>query len=375
MAKREAYAGTITKVKDKDLFMGRIQLGFKPDGKPNRKTVYGKTKAEVSEKLRVLAYQFGVGACYDPSTMTIKEWMEFWIENFKKLNLKPKTLEVYKQVITCHVVPNIGHITLKNLSTMHLQRLVNERYQSGLSTGSIRKMHNIINSSLEQALQNDMIPKNPAKSVKLPAHTQKAIKYFTEDEQKRFFEEAKVDNLYPLFALAAHTGLRLGELLALNWGDIDFIKATVSITKNAITVEDFENDSGKKNVTMIQDTPKTRSSIRIVPLSETATQVLKAHRQSSNNILIFCTKYGNILNPSNIRRSFHRILENAGIEKCSFHTLRHTFATRLFENGISAKIVSEFLGHSKVSHTLDIYTHCTPSVKSDAIKTLDICGL
>lgn len=375
MAKREAYAGTITKVKDKDLYMGRIQLGFKPDGKPNRKTVYGKTKAETAEKLRVLAYQFGVGACYDPSTMTIKEWMDFWIENFKKLNLKPKTLEVYKQVIACHIVPNIGHITLKNLTTMHLQRLINEKYQSGLSTGSIRKMHNIISSSLEQALQNDMIPKNPAKSVKLPAHTQKTIKFFTECEQERFFKEAMADNLYPLFVLATHTGLRLGELLALNWGDIDFKNGTVSVTKNSITVEDFEGETGKKNITKIQSTPKTRSSIRKVPLSETATQVLKSHKQKSSTLLVFCTKNGTLLNARNVERSFYRIVEKAGIEKCSFHTLRHTFATRLFEKGVSAKIVSELLGHSKVSHTLDIYTHCTPSIKNDAVKTLDICGL
>lgn len=364
MAKREAYAGTITKVKDRDLFMGRIQLGFKPDGNPNRKTIYAKTKAEVAEKLRALAYQFGIGACYDPSTMTIKEWMKFWLDNFKKLNLKPKTLEVYKQVIDCHVIPNIGHITLKNLSAMHLQRLVNEKFQGGLSTGSIRKMHNIISSSLDQAVQNDMIPKNPAKSVKLPTHTQKAIKYFSEGEQKRFFEAARKDDLYPLFVLAAYTGLRLGELLALNWGDIDFKNGTVSVNKDAITVEDFENESGKKNVTIIQDTPKTKSSIRKVPLTETATQVLKAHKQSSSNILVFCTKNGTILNSSNVRRSFHRILEDAGVEKCSFHTLRHTFATRLFENSVPAKIVSEFLGHSKVSHTLDIYTHCTETLNA-----------
>lgn len=375
MAKREAYAGTISKVKGKDLYMGRIQLGFKPDGKPNRKAVYAKTKAETAEKLRMLAYQFGVGACYDPSTMTIKEWLKFWIENFKKLNLKPKTFEVYKQVIDCHIVPSIGHVTLKALTTMHLQRLVNEKFQSGLSTGSIRKMHNIISSTLNQALQNDMIPKNPAKSVKLPTHSQKPIKFFTESEQKRFFEEAKEDTLYPLFVLAAHTGLRIGELLALNWGDIDFKNGTVSVTKNAITVEDLDGISGKKNVTLIQDTPKTRSSIRTVPLSDMATQVLKAHRQKSSALLVFCTKKATLLNSRNVERSFYRIVEKAGIEKCSFHTLRHTFATRLFEKGIPAKIVSEFLGHSKVSHTLDIYTHCTPSIKSEAIKVLDMCGL
>ena len=193
--------------------------------------------------------------------MTIKEWLSFWIENFKKLNLKPKTLEVYKQMIDCHIVPSIGHITLKALTTMHLQRMVNEKFQSGLSTGSIRKMHNIISSALDQALQNDMIPKNPSKPVKLPTHTQMSIKFFTESEQKRFFEQAKGDTLYPLFILAAHTGLRIGEILALTWGDIDFINRTVSVTKNVITVEDFEHETDKMNVTIIQNTPKTRASI------------------------------------------------------------------------------------------------------------------
>ena len=100
---------------------------------------------------------------------------------------------------------------------------------------------------------------------------------------------------------------------------------------------------------------KTRSSIRAVPLSEMATQVLKAHKQKSNAMLVFCTKKAILLKSRNVERSFYRIVEKAGIEKCSFHTLRHTFATRLFEKGIAAKIVSEFLGHSKVAHTLDIY--------------------
>lgn len=375
MAKREDYAGTISKVKGKDLYMGRVQLGYKPDGTPNRKTVYGKTKAEAGEKLRTLAFQFGAGRCYDPSKMTVKEWLAFWIENFKRLSLKPKTFEVYKQMIDCHIVPKIGHVTLKDLNALHLQRLINEKFEDGMASASVRKMHNIISSSLNQALTNDMIPKNPAKAVTLPTLSQKEIKYFTEDEQKRFFEAVKGDTLYPLFVLAAHSGLRIGELLALNWGDIDFKKGTVSVTKNSITVEDFEGESGKKNITKIQDTPKTKSSIRKVPLSDTATQVLKNHKQKSNTLLVFCTKKGTLLNARNVERSFYRIVEKAGIEKCSFHTLRHTFATRLFEKGTPAKIVSEFLGHSKVAHTLDIYTHCTQSIKADAIKVLDICGL
>lgn len=371
MAKRDSHSGTISKVKGKDLYMGRIQLGYRPNGKPNRKSVYGKTKAEVTEKLRALAFKFGVGECYDPSTMTIREWLELWIENFKKLNIKPKTLEVYKQVIRCHIVPNIGHITLKNLNAMHLQRLINEKYQGGMASASIRKMHNIINAALNQAQTNDMIPKNPAKAIKLPTLTQKSIRALTENEQKRFLEVAKMDELFALFVLAVYTGLRLGELTALNWGDIDFKNGTVSVTKDAITVKDFDNESGKRNITKIQNSPKTRASIRKVPLSETALRMLKVHREKSNNILVFSTKNGAILNPSNIRRSFHRLLLEAGIDRCSFHALRHTFATRLFEKGVSPKIISEFLGHSKVSHTLDIYTHCTPFVKSEAIKVLD----
>jgi integrase len=255
---------------------------------------------------------------------------------------------------------------------MNIQKLVNDKYKSGLSTASIRKMFNIINQSLSHAVNGNMITKNPAEPVHLPKHTQKQIKVFTQEEQNRFLECSKGDALHELFILALDTGIRLGELLALTWDDVDFDNETIHVNKNLITVKDFYNTAESNNILIIQDTPKTKASIRKVPLTKRSLELLKKMNPDQSAIgSIFRTKTKNFISPRNAERSFCRIAAKAGISKCNFHTARHSYATRLFELGIPAKVVSELLGHSKVSHTLDIYTHVIPVIKNEAIRTLD----
>lgn len=371
MAKRGNGEGTITQVKP-NLWMGRIVLGRKADGSPNRKSVYGNTKKEVIEKLRAMAIDFGNGISFDSTVMTMKEWLVFWLENFKKLSLKPKTYEVYERFILQHITPSLGHISIKDINTMNIQKLVNDKYKAGLSTASIRKMFNIINQSLSHAVKGNMITRNPAESVHLPKHTQKQIKVFTQEEQNRFLECSKGDTLHGLFVLALDTGIRLGELLALTWNDVDFDNETIQVNKNLITVKDFDNTAESKNILMLQDAPKTKASIRKVPLTKRSLALLKEMNPGQTATgLIFRTKTKNFISPRNVERSFCRIAAKAGISKCNFHTARHSYATRLFELGIPAKVVSELLGHSKVSHTLDIYTHVIPVIKNEAIRALD----
>lgn len=233
-------------------------------------------------------------------------------------------------------------------------------------------MYNIINQALSHAVKGNMITRNPAESVYLPKHTQKQIKVFTQEEQNRFLECSKEDALHGLFLLALDTGIRLGELLALTWNDVDFDSENIQINKNLITVKYFDNTAESKNILMLQDSPKTKASIRKVPLTKRSLALLKEmNPDQSETGLIFRTKTKNFISPRNAERSFCRIASKAGISKCNFHTARHSYATRLFELGIPAKIVSELLGHSKVSHTLDIYTHVIPVIKNEAIRCLD----
>ena len=230
----------------------------------------------------------------------------------------------------------------------------------------------ILNSALEKACLNELILKNPCNGVELPALTQKEIKAFTQEEETKFLEASKDDKLYSLFLLGLDSGARLGELLALTWSDVNLDKGEISISKNLIYVKDFEDESENNNILKVQDSPKSKSSIRKVPLTQRCLKMLKELKGRTNSIYVFCTKTGNFISPRNANRSFYRLVHKAGIKKCSFHTLRHTFATKLFNAGVPINAVSNLLGHAKTSTTLDIYVSLLPSLKKDAIKALDL---
>jgi len=164
----------------------------------------------------------------------------------------------------------------------------------------------------------------------------------------------------------------MNELLALTWDDIDLKNGTVSINKTLSFVKNRKDTTGNKYI-LIVTKPKTKASIRKIPLTPRLHKLMAEMKLKSKNTsnLVFPSKTGGYIDPSNFQRAFHSVVEKAGIEKCSCHILRHTFATRCFEKGIPAKIVSKWLGHSRVGHTLDIYTHIMPDVEKEAILLLE----
>jgi integrase len=196
MAKRrENGEGSITRLENGS-FMGRICLGYKEDGKPNRKSVYGKTKSEVVKKLQELSLSKANGI-KDPSSMTLGTWIMFWLENYKKLKLKPKTYEIYEIQLRHSIIPLLGNIPLKDLNSLQIQKYINDKSKT-LASATIRKQYNILNSSLEKAVANEMITKNPCKNVELPVLVQRDIKAFTFEEENKFIETSKNDILHTL---------------------------------------------------------------------------------------------------------------------------------------------------------------------------------
>ena len=372
--KRGNGEGSIMKL-DNGSWMGKIMIGRKPDGTANRKSIYGKTRKEVSDKLIALANDVNSGSYIEPSKLSLGDWLNNWLKQYKSINLKPKTYDTYETQANYNIIPAIGDIALKDLKTDDIQRYYNSKFNSGkgLSSATIRKHHNILSGALNQAVESGFIQKNPAKGAELPTLKQKEIKVFTLDEQMLFFQVAKDFSLLNAFIVNVDTGLRMGELLALTWDDIDFENELVNVNKNIIFVKDREGKTGNENMLIVQDSPKTKASTRKVPLTQRSLSLLESLRQTQQkkSDIIFCSNKGTYVSPRNYERAFLRVVEKAGIEKCNAHTLRHTYATRLFECGVDAKVVSEFLGHSKVSHTLDIYTHVLPNVKKRAVQVLD----
>lgn len=363
--------GSITKRKDGS-WMGRLMVGRKSDGKPNIKCIYGKTRKEVQEKLIALANSVNVGTYVEPSKLMLLTWLENWLKEYKSIDLKPKTYDSYDQIINTSINPIIGETLIKDLKPDHIQKLISIlTNEKKLSPSTIKRIYSILNSALKQAVINELIYKNPAEFVSLPKQNPKLVEAFTLEEQSIFLEVAKESRLYPAFVINIDTGLRRGELLALTWDDIDFNVGEITISRNIVNAK---NRANSKYEIVVQDTTKTKSGLRKVPLTQRSMLLLKELklRQQKLSNIVFCSEAGTHIDPRNYNRTFTKIIKKSGLKNFSPHVLRHTFATRLFEQNVKSKTVSELLGHSNISITLNTYTHVMPDTKSEAVKALDL---
>ncbi|NLS45719.1 MAG: tyrosine-type recombinase/integrase [Firmicutes bacterium] len=376
--RRSPGEGSITQRKD-GRFQGSVLLGYDPKtGKPKRKYVYGKTKKEVREKTNKLAVKVQAGTYREPSLITIEEWFISWLNDYMKISLRPTTWDNYKCQVEGHIIPALGRLKLSKLQTRHIQRLYNEKLKSGrldskpggLSPKSIRLMHTVIHSCLEQARKEGIIMINPASAVKLPKNKQRKIRYLDSEEIKIFLKAAQGSKHFAAFFLALNTGMRRGEILGLRWQDIDFKEETLTVKYGLVRV-------GGKGLVLQE--PKTRLSNRTIGLSPTVIRVLKEHRKEQNEAklslgraynkdldLVFPNEIGEPTCPRAFTRVFERLLKRAGIRKACFHDLRHTFATMALEQGVNVKTVQEALGHHSAAFTMDVYASTTDKMKREA---------
>lgn len=373
MAKRGNGEGSIVKRKD-GRWQGSITTGRNTNGKIVRKTVYGKTRKEVQEKLSIISGKLYSKTYIEPSALELKSWLNTWLLNYKSISLKPVTYDLYDSLINTVIAPKIGHYKLKDIKPIHIQTLYNALYNDGegYSTSTIQKVNAILKPAFEMAIRNELVEKNPVCGVQMPKHKEKQVRALTIEEEAKFLRVAQKNQYYTAFVVLLDTGLRCGELLALTWEDIDLKYGTLQVSKNLVAAKDRKENDEKYKV-IIQETPKTSKSVRTIPLTSrvlTLLKELKIKQQSKTNI-VFCTKNYTYLHPRNFRRSFQRLLKNAGIEKLGLHVCRHTFATRLFERGANPKTVSTLLGHANVGITLDIYTHVQPNQMKETIKLLE----
>ena len=208
------------------------------------------------------------------------------------------------------------------------------------------------------------------------------ITFFTPEEQEAFINSLDKNKNRMLFILALGSGLRLGELMALKWDNIDMINNTLSVT-NAISRISKVGKDGTRVWSILEHAPKTKSSIRTIPLPTNIIKELKKYKSEQDkkilkygdlfqkNNLVFCTDLGGYLDTRNLTRSYARALSKAGIEHKKFHSMRHTYATRLFENNVPVKTVQALMGHSDIATTMNIYTHVTPQQMTDEVQKLN----
>ena len=346
--------------------------------------MYGKTQKSVKEKLKELENYEEPKA----QTTTLLGWMLEWMEQYKKNVLKITTYENYLGYIRTHVQgSDIADIPLEKLSTSALQKFYNMKLKGTaqrkqLSRRTVEYLHTIIGSALEQAYKNEMIAKNVNEFTVLPKKEEKEIEPLTIEDLEKVLRVAKETDLYSLILLEVFTGMRKGEILGLQWENVDLEKKVLWVRKNLCRVENNDEEDGRKTKLILLE-PKTKKSIREIPLSEEAVKVLKIHKRKQNeqkmlyrdiyqdNGVVFAKADGSFEDPREVLRRFHKILKKAGVRKCRFHDLRHTFASILLNEGESMKVIQELLGHSTITTTMDIYSHVTKETKKRSIEILE----
>jgi integrase len=350
------------------LWEGKISLGYDGNGKRNRRTVYAKTKGEVQKKLRKIQGDFDLGQLADPTNVTVQGWLLNWLENTVKVNTSPTTYARYEQLVRLHVIPHLGALKMEKVAPVHVNDLFGKLERSGESLWTRKMAGTVLHNAMRQAVRLRLILHNPCADVPRANPGEKEMQILTEQQVKAFLKAAKNRRLYALFALALGSGMRQGELLGLQWPDIDFDKGTLAVQRSLAQV---------KREFILKE-PKSRASRRTIRLPTFALTALLDYRklmlaegQDVKSGTVFVTKTGTYLAKSNlIRQVFRPILEQAGqLPAIRFHDLRHTHASILLARGESIKAVSRRLGHSDVAMTLRVYAHLLPDADGTLAET------
>ncbi len=335
--KRRGYGeGYVSRMPD-GTFRGQLSAGTDPlTGKRRRMSVYGENKKEVTDKLVSLRSELQKGELVMPTHMTLQEWLSTWLAEYMKPHLRATTWDSYETMIRCHVVPHLGTMRLQDLRSERLQSYYNwllaegrSDGKGGLSSKTVRYIHGILRGSMSQAVKNRLIPFDPTSATKPPRKQKKEIQPLSAEQVLRFLETAKSDRLYAAFRLEFMTGLRLGEVLALTWDDVDMVHHLLRVRRTLLRVREY-GEGGRKTRLTYQE-PKTAKARRTLPLPLEVTAVLETHRATQDNErqvfgeayndhrLVFCCEDGNAIDPRNFTRRWERLLKTAGLPHVRFH--------------------------------------------------------
>lgn len=375
MAKRRKRGEGSVHLRKDGRWEGRCVIGYDEKGLPKTKNVLAKTKTECMEKLKKLQETCG-GKSNEKlrSDMLFGDWLDFWYQNYSKPKLRPTTQMGYENAIYKHIIPALGKIPLPELTTNDLQqfygklkkegRLIRkELYGEGVSDRTLWSCHTRIRTALDRAVQDGLIRMNPAADCKLPPQNAKEMKVLSREEMQKFLVQAKEEGYFELFLLELATGLRRGEVLALQWDDLDFVTGELRIQRQVYRA------SGE----LVISAPKTKAALRTIVLPSSLVEVLREYRQQVDSRWMFPSpaKEDSPLDPATVRKRLQTILEHAGCKKVRFHDLRHLFVTTALESGMDVKTLSTIIGHVSAKTTLNVYTHVTDAMRQTAAAKID----
>ncbi len=364
--RRGQNEGSIFERKD-GRWCGIISLGWK-DGKRRRKAVYGATAEEVQDELTKLKSKKLSGLPIETDRRTVARFLADWLASVKS-SVRLRTFEKYESTVNKHIVPQFGRVKLEKLGPQDVQALLDAKLAAGLHPRTVTGIRIVLCYALNQAMRWELLSRNVAALVKGPKIPRREMKVWTEDQARKFIECCDGEPLGALYVIALYTGLRRGELCALRWSDVDLDTRVATVRRSL---------QRTRAAGLIFEEPKTEKARRSISLAPAVISALRAHRKRQaearlaagplwqDNGLIFPTGIGTPLDPRGLGIDYDRMIEKSELPRIRLHDLRHTFATIGLGQGVHPKVMSDMLGHSKVSLTLDVYSHALPSFQTEA---------
>ena len=355
-------------------YEGRYVIGKTSTGKTRFGYVYARQYSEarrllIQKKAEMLSHAVPVGT--GPHIL-LSAWMDYWMENELLGRVKTSSYQTYRNQLTRHLRPGLGKYLLSQLTPELIQSFIRNLESSGLAANTIRGIYRLLSSAMRFALDEGILQRNPCRKIYIRAVESAEQRALSRSEQEKLRNASVEGGDLPVL-LSLYTGMRLGEVCALKWSDIDWEGGTITIRRTVQRVWRAENaQSGGKTMLMI-GTPKSARSHRTIPVPEFILARLRKAKDASP-----CTEYvfnttGRAADPRTIQRRLKRMVNRLGLCGVHFHTLRHTFATRLLELGVDIKTVSALLGHSSVRTTLDFYAHSLIDQQRSAMALLATC--
>jgi phage integrase len=387
MGKRANGEGTILPYKVKGVQKGwraSIQIGFKNNGSPDRKQFYGKTQKEVKEKLEEYKRNMLIGNTLNKDKITLEDWFYNWLFDYKKSELKATSFTRYYNLYKNYIKnTSLGKIKLQDLKAAHLQKYYKNLLNEGVSPGTINQLNGKLKTCLGEAERQEYILKNYAKIVTLPKiQENKEVSVLTKEQQEKLLEAIKGHDLEMLYIIALSTGIRKGEIRGLKWSDVDFTKGEITVNRTISNIAIYENGE-IVGWQLVEQSPKTKNSIRSIPLPKNVLTKLKSYKKEQNKHILYMGEAynnhdyvfpnfdGNLIDEKTPGRRLNTILKHIDIPPIRFHALRHTYATRLFEARVPPKTVQHLMGHSDITTTMNIYTHVMENEKLEAVDKIN----
>ena len=338
------------------------------------------TRKDAEYELAKLLGSVVAGDYVEPAKMKVGEFLDKWLNDCARFNVGGKTFERYAEIVRNHLAPAFRNVRLTKLTPLHIQAHYSQARENGrkdgrgaLSAQTVLHHHRVLHRALQQAVKWQLLSRNPVDAVELPRPKPKEMRVIDEAQSAWLIEAAAGTRLHVPILLAICTGMRRSEILALKWDDLDLSMGFLSVRR---ALEQTREGVAFKE-------PKSRHGRRAISLPSLAIDFLRAHRTKQENLknllgrgyqdngLVCCCDDGHIWKPSAFTSAYCSLLRRRRITNVPFHALRHSHASQLLRAGVSPKLISERLGHSKVGFTLDVYAHLLPGMQEEAAQRID----